>query len=271
MTNVQVAADGDLLTICVDLGALAKDLSRQVEEWQHTAERTRIQWEESEWYLGEAKASITELEEQLRVRTEAYGELEARHREVTVRLQDAERERDEATWYLGESRAAQEELLRRIELQRAPLVQAEVGVEELRRATDGPQHALEVEQAQSGTVAAELAAVGTRADRRRDSRTFRRDLTVEFQRPNGAVLFRGQPRDVSHTGVGFVSEHPIDDAAGFVWVSFLLPGVDRPIEATGRVAWQGPEATWGNLGGCEMLDMSPGCREAFERVLANTA
>ena len=51
MTNVQVATDGDLLTIRVDLIAVAKTLSHQIEEWKQTTERTRTQWEQSEWYL----------------------------------------------------------------------------------------------------------------------------------------------------------------------------------------------------------------------------
>ena len=61
MTNVNVAAEGDLLTIKVDLTAVAKDLSHQVEECKQTAERTRTQWEQSECYLWEAKASIARI------------------------------------------------------------------------------------------------------------------------------------------------------------------------------------------------------------------
>ena len=38
----------------------------KVNQWQQTAERTRTQWEQSEWYLGEAKASIVRLEEELK-------------------------------------------------------------------------------------------------------------------------------------------------------------------------------------------------------------
>src|SRR2546428_739325 len=157
MTNVHVAADGDLLTIRVDLPTLAKDLSHQVEEWKQTAERTQTQWEQSEWYLGEAKASVARLEEELHALREADDQLEAGHREVTAQLHEAERERD----------VAQEGLLQGTE--------------------------------------------------------------------------------------------------------FLGAQLARPIEALGRVAWQGPEATVGNVWGCELLDMSPGCREIFERVLASTA
>src|SRR6058998_2578079 len=123
MTNVHVAADGDLLTIRVDLPALAKDLSHQVEEWKQTAERTQTQWEQSEWYLGEAKASVARLEEELQVLREADDQLEAGNREVTARLHEAERERDVAqegllqgTEYLGAQLAqAQRTWRRRVE------------------------------------------------------------------------------------------------------------------------------------------------------------
>ncbi len=77
--------------------------------------------------------------------------------------------------------------------------------------------------------------------------------------------------NMSARGFGFASEHPFNDGPESLWVTFRQPGLARPIEALGRVAWQGPEATVGNVWGCELLDMSPGCREIFERVLANTA
>src|SRR5713101_233837 len=120
MTNVNVAVEGDLLTIKVDLTAVAKDLSHQVEEWQQTAERTRTQCEQSEWYLGEAKASSARLEEERQALREAYGQLEAGHREVRAWLHEAERERD----------VAQEGLLQGTEYLGAQLVQAQGDVEE---------------------------------------------------------------------------------------------------------------------------------------------
>jgi len=261
MTNVHVAADGDLLTIRVDLPALAKDLSHQVEEWKQTAERTKTQWEQSEWYLGEAKASVARLEEELQVLREADDQLEAGRREVTARLHEAERERD----------VAQEGLLQGTEYLGAQLAQAQGDVEEARRVAENRQHELSVERAQRTALEAELAALRTHGERRRASRTLRPDVTVEVQSPDGTVLFQGLPRNISARGVGFASEHPFNDCPEGLWVTFRQPGVARPIEALGRVAWQGAEAAVGNGWGCELLDMSPGCREIFERVLANTA
>lgn len=220
MTNVRVATEGDLLTIGVDLSAVAKELSHRAEEWQQTAERTRAQYEQSEWYLGEAKASIARLEEDLQALREAYDRLEAGHREET------------------------------------------------RRVAEDCQQQLSFERAQRAALEAELAALRIHGERRRELRAFRPDMTVEVQSPAGAVLFEGRPRNISARGVGFASEEPFNDGSGSLWVTFRQPGVARPIEALGRLAWRGPEAT---VWGCELLDMSPGCREIFERVLADTA
>jgi hypothetical protein len=259
MTNLHVATDGDLLTIRVDLTALAKDLSHQVEEWKQTAERTQTQWDQSEWYLGEAKASVARLEEELQALRAAYGQLEAGHREVTARLQEAERECD----------VAQEALLQGTEFLGAQLAQAQGDVEEARRVAEDRQRELGGERAQRTALEAELAALRTHGERRRALRTLRQGVTVEVQSADGTVLFQGPPRNISARGVGFASEHPFNDGPESLWVTFRQPGVARPIEALGRVAWQRPEVTVGNVWGCELLDMSPGCREIFERVLAN--
>src|SRR2546428_14187702 len=87
MTNVNVAAEGDLLTIKVDLTAVAKDLSHQVEEWKQMAERIRTQCEQRERYLGEAIASIARLEEELQVRIVAPAPIGSRnHKDTVTRL-----------------------------------------------------------------------------------------------------------------------------------------------------------------------------------------
>jgi len=261
MTNVNVAAEGDLLTIKVDLTAVAKDLSHQVEEWKQMAERIRTQCEQSEWYLGEAKASIARLEEERQALREAYGQLETGHHEVTAWLHEAERERDEAY----------ERLRQRTEHLEAQLAQGQGDAEEARQEAEDCQHQLSVERAQRTALEAELGALRLHGERRRALRTFRPDVTVEVQSPAGEVLFQGPARNISSKGVGFASKHSFNDGSGSLWVTFRQPGVARPLEALGRVAWQGPEATVGSVWGCELLDMSPGCREIFERVLADTA
>src|SRR5713101_3682422 len=188
MTNVNVAVEGDLLTIKVDLTAVAKDLSHQVEEWQQTAERTRTQCEQSEWYLGEAKASSARLEEERQALREAYGQLEAGHREVRAWLHEAERERD----------VAQEGLLQGTEYLGAQLVQAQGDVEEARRVVEDCQHQLSVERAQRTALEAELAALRTHGERRRALRTF--DLKGLPLSNRVACLVLLQARSVTETG-----------------------------------------------------------------------
>src|SRR5713226_5364415 len=58
MTNVRALTEGDALTITVDM-------ADEVKELQERAERVRVQWEENEWYLGEARATVGRLDEQL--------------------------------------------------------------------------------------------------------------------------------------------------------------------------------------------------------------
>src|SRR5215467_647663 len=261
MTSVNVSTDGDLLTIRVDLPAVAKALSHQVEEWQQTAERTQTQWQQSEWYLGEAKASIVRLEEELQALREAHGQLEASHREMTARFQETERGRD----------AALEGTLRLTEHLEAQLTQVQRNAEEAQRAVENHQQQLTVERAQRTALEAELTALRTHGERRRVLRTFRPDMTVQIQSPTGEVLFEGLPRNISSRGFRFASEHSCADGSDTLWVTFHKIGVARPIEALGRVVWHGPEEGEGNMWGCELLDMSPGCRKIFERVLATPA
>jgi seryl-tRNA synthetase len=243
------------------LPAVAEALSKQAEEWRQTAERTRSQWEQNEWYLGEAKASIACLQEELRALREAHTQLEASHREVTARVQETARERD----------AFREGTLRLTEHLEAQLAQVQGHAEETRREAETCQLQLAVERDQRTALEAELAALRTHGERRRVSRTFRPDVTAQIQSPTGEVLFAGLPRNISSKGFRFASDHACADGFDTLWVTFHQPGVARPIEALGRVVWHGPEETAGNMWGCELLDMSPGCRKIFEHVLATPA
>ena len=93
-------------------------------------------------------------------------------------------------------------------------------------------------------------------------------MTAEVHSPDGELLYRGLPRNVSRTGFAFASERPIVETPDFVEVTFRVPGIERPIEAIGRLAWheQAPSAAQ-YQGGCELLDMPADCLETFERVL----
>ena len=66
MKNVRAVTEPDVLTIKVDMSDAVKEFEEE------KAEQLRSQWEESEWYLGEARASESRLERQLDEVREAY-------------------------------------------------------------------------------------------------------------------------------------------------------------------------------------------------------
>jgi len=270
MENVQLMVEGNIVTIRVDL---AEELERQAGQWREAAELARKQWEESQWYLGEAQASVRRLEEQRQGLQEAYGQLEAGHRDVTARLQEVERERDEASASLTELQAAQEGLRQQIQQLTGQLAEAQGHLEEMRRVAEDHQQRFYVERAKRQEIEAELVAVRTHWDRRRVSRVYRPGVAVELQDPDGTVLFRGLARNVSRMGLGFASEEPITDFPDVLQVRLYLPGVESPIEAKGRLAWRGQDAMIPNnyLGGCELRDLPADWRQTFEEVLAKAA
>jgi hypothetical protein len=247
MTNVQVGAEGDLLTIRVDMAEVARDFAQRLAECQQAGEQARQRWEESEWFLGEARATIAQLEAQLQTRAEA-------EQHLTTRLQEAELQRDEAARGLDELRKAYDELLLQTSSLTDELAQAQSRIE--------------------ATIQTDFAQLGVRApgERRRASRARRADITVEIQRPDGAVLFQGPLRDISRTGMGFACDQLGNGAPELLWVTLHPNGLERPIEAIARLAWLRQEDGNGSYaGGCELLDVSPGSRGAFEEVLEHSA
>lgn len=262
MENVQLMVEGNIVTIRADV---ARELEQQAGQWQEAAELARKQWEESQWYLGEAQASVKRLEEQVQGLQEAYAQLEERHRDVTARLQEAERERDEADVSLRELQAAHEGLLQQ-------LAEAQGHVEEMRRVVEDHQQRFYVERAKRQEIEAEFLAVRTLWDRRRASRVARPGVAVELESPEGAVLFRGLARNVSCLGLGLASEDALDDLPDSLRVRFYLPGVEHPIDAGGRLVWRHQEARIPRyFGGCELQDLPADWPETFQRFLAQTA
>ncbi len=269
MENVQLTVEGNIVTIRVDL---AKELEEQAGQWQQAAELARRQWEESQWYLGEAQASVRRLEEQLQGLQEAYAQLEERHREVAARLQEAERERDEANAPLRELQTAQEGFLQQIQQLTGQLAEAQSHLEEMRQLAEEHQQRFYVERAKREEIEAEFLAVRTLWDRRRASRVARPGVAVELEGPERAVLFRGLARNVSRLGVGFASEEPLDTLPDLLRVRLYLPGIERPIEAMGRLVWRGRDARIPHyLGGCELRDLPADWHETFERSLVKAA
>lgn len=269
MTNVQMDADRNILSLQVDITEVTKELTRQVEHWQGTADRARQQWEESEWYLGEARASCAYLEEQLQSLRAAYGQLEANHAEATARVHDAERQRNEVNWALSTLRADNHDLCEQTKLLTEQFVHAQQDLTELQRSVEQLEEHLRGERARFAIIEAQLIAVQTYGERRRASRRYRPDVTAELRTGDGTVLFRGLPRDVSLTGLGFASEEPIHYLVEPVEVHLRFSGVGRPVDALGRLVWQRQETkTAQYFAGCELFEVPPDCHDALEQALA---
>ncbi len=166
----------DVLATSVDVADVLRKLEALVEHWQHTAERFRVQWQESEWYLGETRATVAHVQEQLTSMRETYGWLEHAYREVEPRLHEAAHERDDANRDLVEARAAHEALLRQHLEMAAELAGARHDVEAMRRFAETVQQKLDAERARGDALAAEVEAVRRRAERRSKSRTHHPDL-----------------------------------------------------------------------------------------------
>lgn len=255
MTSFQVGVEGDLLTVKLDMAEVVKDLSYQVELCQEAVERTRRQWEESEWFLGEARATIARLEADAQVQGEAYAHLHAAHEQTTAQLHEAESQRDDAT-------RAHEELVRQATSLTDQLNQAQASLETTRRLLEGSRVA---------TIEGELHPAKSNGERRRASRAHRPDITVELQRHDGTVLFRGPLRDISRTGMGFASDRLGNGAPDLLWVTLHPDGGEHSIEAIARLAWLRQEDGSGSYaGGCELIDIPPGSRGAFEEVLGHS-
>ncbi len=254
MKRFDVVTEGDLLTIRMDVAEVVKDLRAQITHWCGAAEATRRQWEESEWYLGEARTALDSLQA-------GHGALQEQLRELTVGWEAALRERDEANWFLGEAQAAAERLQEQLGHE-----QRQLG--ELRRVLAETEQRLDDQSAHRLALEVELKAVRAHGERRGAVRSHAPTMTAEVHSPDGALLYRGLPRNVSRTGFAFALEQPLPEVRDPVRITFRVPGVEQPIEAIGRLAWHGQvPAAPQYLGGCELLDMAAECIEPFERVL----
>jgi PilZ domain len=268
MTGIHVGVDGDQLAIRVDMAEVARELGRTLQQCEQTAERARQRWEESEWYLGEARATIARLESRVQAQAQAHAELEATHLVTTTRLQEAELQRDEAARELDESQRAREALGREAAELRDRLAAAQALAEAAQQLLEEYKQVREAEPAPPvQTVEAELQTLQTPCERRRASRVRRSDITLELQRPDGAVLFSGPLRDISRTGVGFDGQQLASGSAELLWMTLHPEGRERPIEALARLSWLRQDESSGCYeGGCELIDVSPTSRSALEEV-----
>jgi hypothetical protein len=260
MGNAHLMIDGDILKITVDLARAVP----QLRQWQDAAQRAQGQWEESQWYLGEARSAIEQLQSELRSVGEAYHALQEREQDTLAHVDELRRQRDESNWLLNETQLAEERSRTRIRELNDELVQAQDALDAVLRSVQEMERRLDLERARRRALEAELAAVRNHGERRRGSRRHRADVHVELQAPDGTLLFRGPSRNISSTGLSVASDRPLEGSE-LLQVRLQVSGSDRPIEAIGRLAWQAQNGTC--LVGCQLLDLPTGCLDTLERAL----
>jgi hypothetical protein len=265
MSEAHVAIQGNQLTVTIDLATSLPELTR----CREAAETASRHWEESEWYLGEARATIARLHEDLAAVGEAYHHLQEQNRALADELEQARQQRDEANWYLTETRAAQDDLRRQTAELTGQLLRAEDTIDAAVRAAQEADGRVQMERARRKALEAQLAAVRAHGERRYTSRIDRPDVRVELQDPDGTLLFQGAPRNVSSTGLGIASDNPIEQLPDLLQVRLHFAGLDHPIEAIGRPTWQARNGSY--LMGCQLLDVPSGCLDTLERALGSEA
>ena len=262
MGNAQLLIEGDVLRITADLAHAVPQLG----EWRQAAEHAQRRWEESQWYLGEAREALERVQSELRSGGDAYHALQERHQETLAHVDELRRQRDESNWLLNESQLAEDRLRARIREMSEEVAQAQDALDAVLRSVQEVERRLEREQARRRALEAELDAVRAHGERRQGSRRHRSDVQVELQSPDGTMLFRGPSRNISSSGFSVSSDRPLE-GPDLVQVRLHVSGCDRPIEAIGRLAWQAQNGTC--LVGCQLLDLPTGCLDTLERALGD--
>jgi hypothetical protein len=191
----------------------------QAEQAQQAAEQMRRQWEESQWYLGEARAYAQHLEAQLGPVRDTCSRLEEAHRDTCAQLQEAQAHRDEANWYLEEIRTERAELTQRLTDLQDQLAQA---------------------QQETALTRRELEALRRFGERRQTPRVTLPEVRVRITTDEDAELFCGSAENLSLGGFG-IAPAPRADWPERIYCHLTSPREERPLTLTGRVIWQAPE------------------------------
>ncbi len=250
-----------------DLQRQATQWRAEAEEWQATAKLNHKKWEESQWYLGESRAFAEHLESQLQPMKDSYAQTERRLRELNEQLQDAAKVREEAKWYQGESQQANAQLQEQLQAAERQLAELQERLQQLDRQFHDSQRSLASERMAREQLEERLAILQANGERRKTSRRFLPDATVEVETPDGTLIYQGTPRDVSGQGVGIGCEKevPLPESAN---VRLSLQDGTHIIESTGRLVWnrESPDAgeQWS---GYEFVDLPMEIRRAIEQLL----
>ena len=250
------------------------DAKETLTQYAQQLDVIRRQRNEASWFLAEARTTASRFEQELAEMTQHVRQSQ----EEAVRWQQIAEQHhkqwEESQWYLGEAKAChqhQEEQFNDVQDAVAQLdtrlKETQAQLEEMRRLWQDTQQALEVERAYRQSLEAERVALREHGERRKAPRLSRSDIQVEVHGPQGGTFFEGRPHDLSRTGIGLDSPQ-LNDHLTIIQVRLRLPGLDRPIEATGRIVWQQQDLSVGKSRiGCEFDALPSDAADVFEQTL----
>jgi hypothetical protein len=207
------ALEARLEELTQDVRKYEADLQR----WEAETESLRKEWEESQWYLGEARQRNHYMDGQLQSL-----------QDLTRRVEEIELERDQALELLAAERAKETPFAGR--------------VEELERELEAAKARSLVLETSLARLQEDLSTYRTLGDRRQTGRVLIPEGTVEITNGNshkGAAMLY----DVSESGVGLETEGALPGKAP-VRLRVRVPG-RKPFEASGRIVWQRPQGSNG--------------------------
>ena len=232
-----------------------------IHHYTEQLELMRRQRNEASWFLGEERAKTAQLEAQM---AQMSQEARSWQTEAECWQQEAEARRkqwEESQWYLGEAKAAVGHLEEQLRALRSTFEQLQAQHQRLERD-------LQETRGQCEMLRQAYEVIRQHGERRKASRVFLDTMTLEGRTPEGQTIFEGVPRDVSQYGVG------IETASAQVLPPHLsirlrLPGLEKPLEASGRLVWERQDTErQRQQGGYALLEMSTARRRIFERALA---
>lgn len=254
--------------------AQLEETKETIAQYAQQLDVIRRQRNEASWFLAEARATASKLEQEVTKLSQEARHWQAEAEQAQQLAQERHKQWEESQWYLGEAKAAQQHQVQQLTLQHEACAYLETKtkdlhaqVEELRRQAHDAQQACEHEQGVRQRLEGERLALRRHGERRRSWRLSRSDIRAEVRDANGGVLFEGAPRDLSRTGIGLDSTQ-LNDHIPTVHVRLRLPELDQPIEATGRIVWQQQALSAGTSRiGCEFAPLAADADEVFGQAL----
>ncbi len=198
-----------------ELATLTQRLKRQETDlgrWEQEASGLRTRWQESQWYLGESQARVRFLKTQL-----------TSLRDIARRTQQAEQAKDDAGKTVEEERRQRDALQTELLALQGALADARGRVRRLEDDVTSLQR--------------ELTAIRTYGERRHATRVHHPSARVDLWNGTHEPIFSGCPADVSPTGLGLATDHPLPSHAS-LRARLMFPGLPEPVQARAKLVWQ---------------------------------